>query len=365
MSKSGKWPVLAAVAIVLSGLFLRAESNYHTRRIALTESALRDKVIDFIRAKYAIPETASITIGALGSSQDPAYYECMVTVVGPAKTTSRPISVSKNGRYLGLTPMYYLGSNPSQDIVDDARTLYRLPSGSSLSLGPFQGSVVPGFLQTNVTFENSGTKQGGIFYVTADKRYAVLGPVYILRSSGEVERIINTHDQPCSGPHDAPVTIVEYADLECPTCARLQPFLEQQVLPKYGDKVRIIYKDFPLPMHPWSRKAAIASQCAYQIDPSAVAAYRTSIFAHQDQINFANVRDQLLGLGEQAGINRLKLAACLDSEASLPRVEADLQEGNRLQVDSTPTCFINGQIFVGLEPAEYYKAIDTALKDAR
>lgn len=365
MSKSAKWPVLAAAAIVFTGLFLRAESNDHTRQVALTESTLRNKVVSFLRAKYAIPKTAAVTLGALGSSQDPAYYECTVQVTTGVKTTSRPISVSKDGRYLGLTPIFYLGRDPSQEMVADARTFYKLPSVLNLTLGPFQDSVVPNFLQTKVTLENHGKKEGAVFYVTTDKRYAVLGPVFILRSSGEIERLINTNNQPCSGPPNAPVTIVEYADLECPTCARLQPILEGQLLSRYGNKIRVIYKDFPLPMHPWSRKAAIASQCAYQIDPSAVAAYRTSIFAHQDQINFTNVRDQLLDLGEQAGINRLKLAACLDSDASLPRVEADLREGNELQVDSTPTCFINGQILVGLQPVEnYYKAIDSALRDA-
>jgi protein-disulfide isomerase len=365
IKKSAMSAVLAAVAITFCGLALLAGSNYRTGRVALTESALRDKVISFIREEYTIPETATVTMGPLASSQNPAYYECTVTVTAGPNTKSAPISVSKNGRYVGLTPMFYLSSNPTQDIEADARTFYRLPASSNLALGPFQNSVVPDFLQTKITFENNGKQGGAVFYVTADKRYAVLGPVFIMRSRAEIERMIDTHNQPYSGGRDAPVSIVEYADLECPTCARLQPILENQVLSKYGDKVRIIYKDFPLPMHPWSRKAAIASQCAYQIDPAAVGAYRTLIFAHQDQINFANVRDQLLDFGEQAGVNRLKLAACIDSEASLARVEADLHEGNELQVDSTPTCFINGQILVGLQPAEtYFKTIDSDLRDA-
>lgn len=290
----------------------------------------------------------------------------MVTVSEGAKTQSRPLSISKNGRYLALTPMFYLGGNTDGDIVSDTRSFYKLPPTWNITVGPLQSSPVPNFFQTAIAFENKGKKGGATFYVSADKRYAVLGSVYILRSPQEVERMINMEDQPYSGAADAPVTIVEYADLECPTCARLQPFLENQLLPRYHNQVKLIYKDFPLPMHPWSRKAAVASQCSYQIDPSAYARYRSAIFAHQNEINFANVRDQLLQLGEQAGIDRLKLAACLDSQTPLPRIEADLHEGEKLQVDSTPTCFINGRILVGLQPPQnYYNAVDEALRSAR
>jgi protein-disulfide isomerase len=354
---------LAAVTVLACSSVIRTSAATST---ALPESALRQKIVSFLRGKYAIPDKDPIAAGPLQSSQNPSYYECMVTVSEGAKNQSRPLSISKNGRYLALTPMFYLGPNTNADIVNDTRTFYRLPPSWTITVGSLERSPVPNFLQTAIAFDNNGKKEGATFYVTQDKRYAVLGSVYVLRTPREVERLINTENQPYSGGADAPVTIVEYADLECPTCARLQPFLENQLLPRYGNQVKLVYKDFPLPMHPWSRKAAIANQCAYQIDPSAYARYRTAIFAHQDQINFANVRDQLLDLGEQVGIDRVKLAACLDSDASLPRIEADLHEGQELQVDSTPTCFINGKIFVGLEPPEdYYNAIDEALRSAR
>jgi protein-disulfide isomerase len=363
--KSKLWFGLAVtvLAVLACSLVVRARA---ATRSASPDSALRQKIVSFLREKYAIPDNDPVAAGPLQSSQNPSYYECMVTVTEGAKNQSRPLSISKNGRYLALTPMFYLGQNANADIVNDTRTFYKLPPSWTITVGSLQTSPVPNFFQTAVAFDNNGKKGGATFYVTRDKRYAVLGSVYILRTPREVEHLISTDNQPYSGGANAPVTIVEYADLECPTCARLQPFLENELLPRYGDKVKLVYKDFPLPMHPWSRKAAIASQCAYQIDPSAYAPYRSAIFAHQDQINFANVRDQLLQLGEAAGIDRLKLAACLDSDASLSRIQADLREGQELQVDSTPTCFINGKIFVGLEsPQNYYNAVDEALRSAR
>lgn len=355
---------LAAIASVA----LLARPTIPSHGHLVTQSVLRQRLSEFLRAKFGIPDTDPITMGPLQSSQNPAYYECMVTVTEGQKHRSQPLSISKTGRYLALTPMFYLGANTDADLVSDARTYYKVPSSWNITVGPLERSAVPNFLQASVGFQNGSKKSGGTFYVTSDKHYGVLGSVYILRSPREVESLINTENQPYSGGADAPVTIVEYADLECPTCARLQPFLENQVLPKYGNKVKVIYKDFPLPprIHPWSHEAAIASQCAYQIDPAAFARYRTSIFAQQEQINVANVHDKLLQLADDVGIDRLKLAACLDSQASLPRVEADLREGKELQVDETPTCFINGRMIVGFQPAEnFYKLIDQALGTGR
>lgn len=361
--RQGAWAALAGVLVICSaGLSMIAKPVIPRPRPALSQSALHRIVVDFVREKYGIPDTVQLTAGPLESAQDSAYYECMITVQNAGKTSSQAVSISKDGRTLAMTPLFYLGGNAQNAIAGAMREAFKLGTEWSISVGHFRTSPVRGFYQTTVKAENKGQQRTGEFYVTEDKKFVVLGPVYVVRSDSENERLINTRNQPSSGPSDAPVTIVEYADLECPSCARLQPFLENQVLPRYGNKVRIIYKDYPLPMHPWGRTAAVASQCAYEIDPSAVVRFRSSIFASQDQINVTNVRDTLLRLGEQAGIDRLKLAACMDSNASLPRVEADVREGDLLQVTSTPTSFINGRIVVGLQsPDEFYKLIDQAL----
>ncbi|HLI31028.1 MAG TPA: thioredoxin domain-containing protein [Terriglobia bacterium] len=359
-SRAAAW--VGVLVICVAGLLMTARPVSPLPRPALSLTKLHQIVLKFVREQYGIPDTVQLTAGPLESAQDSAYYECMITVQNGAKTTTQPISISKDGRYLAMTPLYYLGANPQTAIASAMREAFKLGSEWRLRVGPFRASLVPGFYKTTVKAVDNGQQRTGEFYVTEDKKFVVLGPVYVVRSDSENERLINTRNQPSSGPPNAPVTIVEYADLECPSCARLQPFLENQVLPRYGNKVRIIYKDYPLPMHPWGRIAAVASQCAYEIDPSAVVRFRSSIFAEQDQINVTNVRDSLLRLGEQAGIDRLKLAACMDSNASLPRVEADVREGDLLQVTSTPTSFINGRIVVGLQsPAEFYKLIDRAL----
>jgi protein-disulfide isomerase len=119
-------------------------------------------------------------------------------------------------------------------------------------------------------------------------------------------------------------------------------------------------------MHDWSKTAAIANECVYQIKPEAYAPYRSLIFQNQFTINVANVRDALMGYADQVGVDRVTLAGCLDSKASLPRVEEATREGKRLDIQSTPTCFINGRMLVGFpSPEAYYKAVDAALEEAK
>jgi protein-disulfide isomerase len=204
------------------------------------------------------------------------------------------------------------------------------------------------------------------FYVTKDNRCLVVGTIFNLtvEPRREVLRTIVTADQPSQGPASAPVTIVEFSDLECPMCARVHEFLEKELLPKYGGKVRVVYKEFPLPtIHDWSLLGSIANQCAYQINPATFAPYRSLIFKNRINLNATNARDLLLDYGEQVGLDRLRLGACIDSKASLPRIEENVREGNVLGVTATPTSFVNGKRLVGMESADvFYKAVDEALR---
>jgi protein-disulfide isomerase len=230
-----------------------------------------------------------------------------------------------------------------------------------LKIGPFNKTPYPQFLKSVITASDGKHTRTGELFITKDRRTIILGFVMPFREDF-VQGMIKTGDVPSLGASNAPVTVVEYADLQCPTCARLHEFLEKKLLPKYGDKLRIIFKEFPLPFHDWSAPAAVANECAYQINPPAFARYRSLIFANQNAINASNAREFLLGLGDEAGVDRSRLAACMDSKASLARVEAARQEGQDLGVYKTPTSFVNGRIILGLPPeATFDKIIDEAL----
>ena len=149
---------------------------------------------------------------------------------------------------------------------------FPLSPTAKMTVGPLRPSAFPGFYQTTVTVEDG--KQTGTqdFYVSKDGHYLIQGNVYTLGADPkrEAERLISTQGKPSVGPANAPVTIVEFADLQCPTCAKMHEFLESQLLPKYGDKVRVVFKEYPLvQIHDWALTAALANECVYVLKPEA------------------------------------------------------------------------------------------------
>ena len=133
-----------------------------------------------------------------------------------------------------------------------------------------------------------------------------------------------------------------------------------------------MFKEFPLiQIHEWAMTAAIANQCAYRINPQNYLPYRSMIFQHQSDFegikaNASAVRDLLIDYGQQVGIDRLQLSGCIDSKASLPRIEENVKEAKAVDVNSTPTFFINGRVLIGGGPPEaFYQAIDEALEANR
>jgi protein-disulfide isomerase len=263
----------------------------------------------------------------------------------------------------------------SEKIIRYVRERYNIPEQVKLTVGPFQDSPFADFYQTTVTLDDGKQKNSQKFFLSRDGRYMVEGTIFNLNGNPrtDIEKSISLEDQPMQGSARAPVTIVEYADLQCPTCAELHEFLEKQVAPKYGEKVRIAFKEFPLAnIHNWALTAALASECVYQMKPEAFVAYRALVFQDQKTLDSvakddgAKALDPLLDLGERAGVDRAKLASCVNSGASMSRVEESVREGQMLGVARTPTSFVNGRVVVGKpEPAEFFKIVDEALRTSR
>ena len=354
---------ILAGTIFLGGSILALPQTKRVAGTATRDGSLGDKVLRYIRDRYSIPETVKLSIDPFRDSPLPGFDEATVTVDDGKKKTAQVLYISKNSRYLVVGNALPLGPDATPQIVSYVREAFKLPETTQITVGSFKASSYPNFLETPIAVDDGKRKQTQTAYVTVDKRYVVLGTIFLMMSEREVMSRISLANQASVGPAKAPVTIVEYADLQCATCARMHEFLEVDLLPKYGDKVRVVYKEFPLvSMHEWALTAAIASQCAYQINPSAFVLYRSLIFQHQSGISAANARDELVIYGQQAGLDRLQLASCIDSKASLPRVEENLHEGQALNVASTPTFFINGRILVGRPPPQdFYKVVDEVL----
>ena len=156
---------------------------------------------------------------------------------------------------------------------------------------------------------------------------------------------------PRKGPADAPVTIVEFSDFECPYCSRVNPSI-QKIRENYGDKVQIVFRQFPLGMHKNARKAGEASLCA------------------NEQGKFWQMHDGMFNDQKNLGVSGLKSIAasiaeldaetfdeCLDSDKYAETVENDVQAGARAGVGSTPAFFINGRYLSGAQPYESFAEI--------
>lgn len=360
----------AGTVLLAAGAFLLAVIQAGNVSLAAVGTAPQsERIIRYIREKFGVPSSQNLSLGPLEAAPHAGYYRTLVTIEDGKEKKTSMVSVSEDGHYLILSDFLPIGANSRAGIVKQLTDLYKIPSNIKLSVGPYSASPFPGFLKTTITANNNGKENKQVYYLTSDRRFLVVGGIFNMRID-PVERarkMIKLTDQPSEGPANAPVTVVEYADLECPMCAQEHKFIMTDLLPRYGNKVRVVFKEFPLvTIHTWSYTAAIANECAYQIDPSKFAAYRSIIFDHQTSITAVTARDLLLYYGQEVGLDRLKLAACLDSKASLPRVEAGMKEGKELGVDRTPTFFINGQIFIGGGPRDvFFQAVDDALRAAR
>ena len=153
------------------------------------------------------------------------------------------------------------------------------------------------------------------------------------------------------GPSTAPVTIVEFQDFQCPFCKRVQPTLTQ-IQSRYGDKVKLVYRDFPLEsLHPDALRAHEAARCAGE--QNKFWEYHDVLFATAP----AASPEQLDAYAKQVGIDVPKFKSCLSSGKYLGAIQKDEEEGARLGVSGTPSFFINGRPLPGAQSLEEFDRI--------
>jgi len=150
---------------------------------------------------------------------------------------------------------------------------------------------------------------------------------------------------PAKGPASAPVTIVEFSDFQCPFCSRLTPTLAE-VEKKYGDKIRLVFRQYPLPFHQNAQKAAEASLCA--ADQGKFWELHDAMFGNQGELGV----DQLKAKAASLGLNADKFNKCLDSGEKNEAIQADIKAGSAAGVSGTPAMFINGRFINGAVPLD-------------
>lgn len=228
------------------------------------------------------------------------------------------------------------------------RYLFAWGPETQVKVTALRESAIAGLYSAIVDVSQGERRGREVVLVSADGRYLVRGDFYDTTEDpfAEARDTIVTAGHPSKGPADAPVTIVEYGDFQCPDCAAASPILKKLMAERKD--VRLVYKDLPLTrIHDWALRGAIAGQCAFQQSNQAFWKLHDFFFENQKTLNKDNLDARLDAFAAQAGLDLPAFQACRKQETTRPAVEASLQEATQLLVRNTPTLFINGRPFVG------------------
>jgi len=182
------------------------------------------------------------------------------------------------------------------------------------------------------------------FYVTEDGKHAVVGDVIPFgahpfeQTRALLEKKVTG---PARGPASAPVTVVEFSDLQCPHCKESAPTIEK--LLTENPNIHFVFQSFPLPMHNWAMKGAEYADCVARSSNDAFWRYISSVYAGQADITAENADQKLTELADSSGVNGKDVAACAAKPETQSRVEASVALGKSVDVNATPTLFINGR----------------------
>lgn len=220
----------------------------------------------------------------------------------------------------------------------------------------------PSGLRTAKVLLAKGTqKQEGTYLITADGKEIIEGEVSQLSADpwAGTRAKLDLRGAPSQGAASAPVTVVEFSDLECPFCKEEASGIAQLMQADPG-KVRVVFKYYPLvKIHPWSMQAAIAAACVTEQDPAQFWNFEKSVFDAQDSITPANADQRLGDFASESGAKAGPYKSCVANPATRARVQASIADGNAVGVTSTPTLFINGRMIPGaIQEAQLKQLVD-------
>jgi protein-disulfide isomerase len=211
-------------------------------------------------------------------------------------------------------------------------------------------SAYPGYFRVVAHLTKGRNRLDRVYYVTTDGKHFINGAIWDPNESPFQDTLEHLPiDGPSFGPAEAKVTMVIFSDFECPYCRELGKTVRDNIPQKYPNDVRVVFKDFPIEsIHPWARAAGEAAHCVAEQSVTAFWAFHDWIFDHQQEVNAANLREKTLDFAKaQQALEGEKLTACIDTHASAAAVEQSLRAGQALQIEQTPTMFINGRAVAG------------------
>ena len=273
---------------------------------------------------------------------------------------------------LGLMTSFYapavFAQNPSPEELKHKvelylRNMFAFGPETKLLVGDFKETGMPGVLGTTISVTIEGNKEDAKMWVSKDGKFLFRGELNDMSKDmlAENRAKLDIKDAPATGNLNGPITVVEFADFECPVCRNLHEAL-RGLLPKYP-QVRLVFKDFPLEqVHPWARTGALAGRCAYQQDPKAFWTMYDLLYDNQDLVSAENAWDKMVDYTGRAGLNTDAFKACMTSPQAASAVDASIANAKLLEVTSTPTLFVNGRRIVGADPHQLEQLLQFELQ---
>ena len=259
---------------------------------------------------------------------------------------------------------------PSEATVDSfMQQTFGYEPNVTWKVSSIKPAPVPGLAQIDVVLATPQGQQSSRFYVTADGEHAVVGEI-IPFGAKPFDHARKTLEKgisgPSRGPKDAAVTVVEFGDLQCPACKAAQPAIEALIAAE--PNTRFVFQNFPLEMHNWAAKGAAFADCVAQASNEAFWKFIAKTYETQADITAENADQKLTALADGAGVKGADIAACANTPVTKAHVDASLALGKSVNVNGTPTLFVNGRSIGNISqvPAETLKGlVDFAAKQGK
>lgn len=277
---------------------------------------------------------------------------------------------------VGCSAQTQVPADLSHRIEQRLRAHYELPDEVSVQLGARTPSEFPDYDSLTVMLTDSSHKQQLNLLISKDNKTLVRYTKLDLTKDPYVEAMskIDLSNRPWRGKSDAKVVVVNYDDFECPFCARMHQTLFGEIYRAYSDRIKIVYKDYPLDsVHPWANRAAVDSNCLAAQNNDSYWAFADAMHNNGNQIigGRKGLPEQLQAVdtaardqGTKFHLDMGKLDACLKAQDETA-VKASVDEAEKVGVEATPTLFVNGRKINGAQSVEQMRAvIDRALREA-
>jgi len=280
----------------------------------------------------------------------------LLTQAGAQQEPAAPHAAAKSGVTTNL---------PSEETVNAfLHEWFGYDSSLTWKIVSIKPSEIEGLSEINVVLSGAQGQQQLKLYVTPDGKHAVNGEIMpfgahpFAANQKELERGLNG---PSRGPADAPVTVVDFSDLQCPHCKDAHPTIEKLIAEEKN--VRVVFQSFPLPMHDWAAKAAAYADCVNRSSTDAFWKFIQTVYGAQTDITAANADEKLTALADSAGVKGADIAACAAKPETTSRVEKSVALGKAVDVNSTPTLFVNGRKLPAVPYEVLQKLVDFAAKE--